>query len=118
MYVTGLGWARLRGPELVPITQTPPISRLQPTIEATNLWFWALLRDHKGVGLTRACGSHGEVSDPNHHPGERPPPYDQPLLPGREGAGAEPGASHAGQGPGRPAAVPLPDYGAAGVRQR
>lgn len=67
-----------------------------------------------GRELKLADRGHGEVSDPHHHPGERPPAHDQPLLPGREGPGAEPRASHAGQGPGRPAAVPRPD-GAAGV---
>lgn len=66
------------------------------------------------TGLTRACCSYGEVSDPYHHPGERPPAYDQPLLPRCEGPRAEPGASYAGQGPGCPAPVPCPD-GAAGV---
>ena len=68
-------------------------------------------------GVRPACCSHGEVSDPHHHPGERAPAYDQPLLPGREGARAEPRAPDAGQGSGRPAPVPRPD-GAAGVRQQ
>lgn len=62
------------------------------------------------------CCSHGEVSDPHHHPRERPPAHDQPLLPGREGPRAKPRASYAGQGSGRPAPLPRPD-GAAGVRQ-
>lgn len=69
------------------------------------------------TGLKLARRGHGEVSDPHHHPGERPPAHDQPLLPGRKGAGAEPRASHAGQGSGCPAAVPRPD-GAAGVGQQ
>lgn len=56
---------------------------------------------------------HGKVSDPHHHPGERPPADDQPLLPRCEGARAEPGTPDAGKGPGRPAPLPCPDWAGA-----
>lgn len=116
MYVTGLGGAEAAGeahsPHLTHSRRTwashkttQPERRLDSTAGTIR------------TGLKLAYRSHGEVSDPHHHPGERPPAHDQPLLPGREGPGAEPWASYAGQGPGCPAAVPRPD-GATGVSQQ
>lgn len=56
---------------------------------------------------------HGEVPNPHHHAGERPPAHDQPLLSGCKGSGAEFGASNAGKGPWCAAPLPSP-HGAAG----
>lgn len=120
MYVTGLGGA-------IPArTNAGEAHSLHLTHSSRT---WALHKNTQperhldsgtgtiGTGLKLAYHSHGEVSDPYHHPGERPPAHDQPLLPGRKGPGAEPWASHAGQGSGCPAAVPRPDR-ATGVSQQ
>lgn len=137
MYVTGLGGAKpaqtnaggggggggrwvevvslLQNHTVEPHTLRQNLGLGTKTHNQTAAWIQELGPSRRERNLL--CCSHGEVSDPHHHPGERPPAYDQPLLPGREGPRAEPRASYAGQGSGRPAPVPCPD-GAAGVRQQ
>lgn len=70
MYVFGLGGAK-------PGQSKATVSPHTPTVTHTN--------NNRGLdsgtgtitaGLPRECRSHGQVSDPHHHPGERPPAHD------------------------------------------
>lgn len=58
----------------------------------------------RGVKVRRL--NHGEVSDPDQDQGERSLAYDQPLLPGCDGACAVSGTQAVGESSGGPSSLP------------